>query len=304
MEIGKKMENVRIKTRVVKSNVMMILSTLAALYGIVFLGWILISVLYHGYQSLNLQFFTQDPVPPGMPGGGLKMAFIGQFLITVVAALIGTPIGIMAGIFLAEYGRGTWWAMFVRNLSDIVISMPAIVIGAAVYVILVAPLHSFNGLSGSVALSILSLPYITIATDEMLKLVPKEMREAAYALGAYKHYVIRKVTMRAAKTGILTGVILGLARMAGEAAPLLFTSFNNDHTTFNLLKPMATLTITIFIYATGPYHEWHEQAWAAGFVLTFGVLIAVIIAKFLVHGGSFTAPFMYVARRIAKINKG
>jgi ABC-type phosphate transport system, permease component len=116
--------------------------------------------------------------------------------------------------------------------------------------------------------------------------------------------VIKKVTMRAAKTGILTGVILGLARMAGEAAPLLFTSFNNDHTTFNLLKPMATLTITIFIYATGPYHVWHEQAWAAGFVLTFGVLIAVIIAKFLVHGGSFTAPFMYVARRIAKINKG
>jgi ABC-type phosphate transport system, permease component len=164
MEIGKKMENVRIKARVVKSNVMMILSTLAALYGIVFLGWILISVLYHGYQSLNLQFFTQDPVPPGMPGGGLKMAFIGQFLITVIAAFIGTPIGIMAGIFLAEYGRGTWWAMFVRNLSDIVISMPAIVIGAAVYAVLVAPLHSFNGLSGSVALAILALPYITIAT--------------------------------------------------------------------------------------------------------------------------------------------
>lgn len=298
------MANLRVKVRVVKSNIIMILSTLAALYGIFFLGWIIISILYHGYQYLNLQFFIQDPSPPGLPGGGLKMAFVGQLLITTLAAFIGTPIGVLAGIFLAEYAKGTWIAIFIRNLADIVVSMPAIVIGAAVYVVLVAPLHTFNGLSGSIALSILSLPYITIATDEMLKLVPIEMREAAYALGAYKHYVIRKITMRAAKNGILTGIILGVARMSGEAAPLLFTSFNNDHTTFNLLKPMATLTITIFIYATGPYETWHKQAWAASFVLTIGVLLAVIIAKYLAHGGSFTAPFMYVAKRIVKINKG
>lgn len=292
-----------IKLRVIKSNIIMILSTIAAIYGIAFLGWILFSIIYNGYKYLNLDFFTQDPMPPGMPGGGLKMAFIGQFIITFLAAIIGTPIGILGGIFLAEYGRGNIVATFIRNLSDIMVSMPAIVIGAAVYVILVMPIKHFNALAGSVALAILMLPYITIATDEMLKLVPGSMREAAYALGAYKHQVITKITMRAAKNGILTGIILGVARISGEGAPALFTSFNNNHTTFNLLRPMATLPITIFIYAMGPYDYWHQQAWAAGFILTIGVLIAVIIAKYFIHGGSFTKPFMYVVRKLPLLNK-
>jgi phosphate transport system permease protein len=187
--------------------------------------------------------------------------------------------------------------MTLRQITDIMVSTPSILMGAVVYAVLVKPVGHFNGFSGSVALALLMLPVIAITTDEMLKLVPREMREAAYALGAYKWQVIKNVVMRAAKVGILTGVILGVARIAGETAPLLFTSFNNNTLTFDLKDPMASLTVTMFNYVMGPYHYWHQQSWAAAFILTMGVLLLSIIARVLLHR-NLLEPLFYIVRSI------
>lgn len=281
---------------------MLFLSSLMALYGIFWLFWILGSLFINGLKYLKPELVYLDPTPPGMEGGGLRPAFVGHLIITSLATLLGVPIGIMAGVYFSEYGRNSAFFKVLRQITDIMVSTPSIIMGAVVYALLVKPLGHFNGLSGAVALALLMVPVIAVTTDEMLKLVPQQLREAAYALGAYKWQVIKSVVFRSAKVGILTGVILGVARIAGETAPLLFTAFNNNFLNLNLLKPMASLTVTMFNYVMGPYHYWHEQAWASAFILTMGVLILSIIAKLLLHG-SLLKPIGYVARSFARKQK-
>jgi ABC-type phosphate transport system, permease component len=282
---------------------MLFVSFLAAAYGIFWLFWILGSVAVNGFKYLRPELIYLDPTPPGEEGGGLRPAFVGHLIITSLATIMGVPIGIMAGIYFAEYGRYSKFFMTLRQITDIMVSTPSILMGAVVYAVLVKPVGQFNGFSGSVALALLMIPVIAITTDEMLKLVPRETREAAYALGAYKWQVIKGVVMRAAKVGILTGVLLGVARIAGETAPLLFTSFNNNVLTFDLRDPMASLTVTMFNYVMGPYHYWHQQAWAAAFILTMAVLLLSIIARVLLHR-NLLEPLFYIVRSITSKKGG
>jgi len=266
-------------------NVLMLgLSSLTALYGMVWLFWILADVVIEGFRFLSLNLFLNDPAPPGIEGGGLRHAFIGHFIITFMATLLGVPVGIGTGIFFAEYGRHSKLIKGLRSITDILVSFPSIVVGTLVYTIMVKPVGHFSGIAGSVALALLMIPVIAITTDEILKLIPNSLREAGYALGARRWQVIKDISLSAAKRGILTGVILGIARVSGETAPLLFTSFNNNFLTFDPSEPMASLTVTIFQYAMGPYEDWHGQAWAASLILTMGALLFFIFAKAIIHG--------------------
>lgn len=257
------------------------MSGLAAAFGLFWLLFILGDVLVHGIGGLSLDLFLKDPVPAGMPGGGLRNAFIGQFLITFAATLIGVPVGVLGGTFLAEYGRGRIVARFISVLADIMVSVPSIVVGAFVYAILVRPLHHFSGWAGAVALAMIMVPVVLRTTEDMLSLVPWTVREAAFALGAPYYKVIIQVVYRGAATGILTGVLLSMARVAGETAPLLFTSFNNTFFSADMNGPVASLTVTIFQYAMGPYADWHAQAWAASFVITVFILLLTVLSRVL-----------------------
>ena len=331
------------------------LSTFAAFFGLFWLGFILFDVLRHGIQGLNLELFTEDPAPPGIPGGGLRNAFVGQLEIVFFATIIGVPLGILAGTFIAEYARGTKFAKTISILSDIMVSVPSIVVGTFIYAIMVQPIghiniggvvgvlflsailaiifggvlnfivnklfplkessagkiislintviivifgvfmfsillpklvdkiQGFNGWAGAASLAFIMIPVVLRTTEDMLSLVPWTLREAAFALGASYYRVIRDVVYKAAATGILTGVILSISRVAGETAPLLFTSFNNSYFTLNMNEPMASLTVTIFNYAMGPYEDWHIKAWAASFVITFFILIVTILSRFIIH---------------------
>jgi phosphate transport system permease protein len=257
------------------------LSGLAAAFGLFWLVFILGDVLVHGIGSLRLGLFLNDPVPAGMAGGGLRNAFVGQLMITLMATVIGVPVGVLGGTFLAEYARGRTFARVISVLADIMVSVPSIVIGAFVYAILVRPLHHFSGWAGAVALAIIMIPVVLRTTEDMLSLVPWTIREAAFALGAPYYKVIIQVVYRGAATGILTGVLLSIARVAGETAPLLFTSFNNSFFSTDMNGPVASLTVTIFQYAMGPYDDWHRQAWAASFVITLFILALTISGRLL-----------------------
>ena len=267
------------KTEVV---IALFLSTLAALGGLFWLVFILGDVLIHGIRALNPALFLSDPAPPGVEGGGLRNAFIGQLLITLCATLIGVPIGVLGGTFLAEYARGKKIARLVSILSDIMVSVPSIVIGTFIYAVLVKPIGHFNGWAGAVALAIIMIPVVLRTTEDMLSLVPWTLREAAFALGAPYYKVITQVVYRGAATGILTGILLSIARVAGETAPLLFTSFNNSFFSVDMKQPVASLTVTIFQYAMGPYDSWHAQAWAAAFVITIFILILTIAGRLVI----------------------
>jgi len=236
----------------------------------------------HGLKALNLSLFINDPVPPGVEGGGLRNAFIGQLIITLCATLIGVPVGVLGGTFLAEYARGRKLARTISILSDIMVSVPSIVIGTFIYAILVKPVGHFNGWAGAVALAIIMIPVVLRTTEDMLSLVPWTLREAAFALGAPYYKVIIQVVYRGAATGILTGILLSIARVAGETAPLLFTAFNNSFFTLDMKQPMSSLTVTIFQYAMGPYDNWHAQAWAAAFVITIFILILTILGRLII----------------------
>ena len=260
----------------------LLLSTLAALLGLFWLVFILGDVLVHGIKALNLGLFVNDPTPPGVDGGGLRNAFVGQLLITICATLIGVPVGVLGGTFLAEYARGWKIARFISVLADIMVSVPSIVIGTFIYAVLVRPIGHFNGWAGAVALSIIMIPVVLRTTEDMLSLVPWTLREAAFALGAPYYKVITQVVYRGAATGILTGILLSIARVAGETAPLLFTSFNNSFFSVNMKQPVASLTVTIFQYAMGPYDNWHEQAWAAAFVITIFILLLTITGRLII----------------------
>ncbi len=272
-----------VQRRKLVNKVVLVLSTLAALFGIVWLFWILGTLFYKGFSTLSLEVFIGDPPAPGDNTGGLKHAIVGQTLIVLTASVIGIPLGILAGTYLSEYGGRGRLANFVRDLSDILMSVPSIVIGTFIYAILVKPVGHFMGIAGALSLAIMMVPIILRTTDDMLRMVPPELREAAYALGATKFKVIKDVVYRAAITGILTGVILSVARIGGETAPLLFTSFNNNFFTLNMFQPMASLTVTMYDYAMSPYKYWQDLAWAAAIILTVGVLGANIIGRVITH---------------------
>ena len=259
------------------------LACAAAALGLFWLIFILADVLRHGIAYITPGLFLNESTPPGMEGGGLKHAFIGQLLITFFAVLIGIPLGILGGTYLAEYGRHRWIGRFISTLSDIMISVPSIVVGTFVYATFVKPLGHFSGFAGSLALAIIMIPVVLRTTEEMIALVPWEIREAAFALGAPYYKVILQVVYRGAATGIFTGILLAIARIAGETAPLLFTSFNNMFLTTNMNEPMPSLTVTIYQYAMGPYDDWHEMAWAASFVITMFILGLTILGRIIIR---------------------
>ncbi len=268
--------------RKIEGFIALFLSTLSAFLGLFWLAFILGDVLVHGIKALNLALFINDPAPAGMAGGGLRHAFVGQLMITLYAALIGVPVGVLGGTFLAEYARGTKIAAFISIMADIMVSVPPIVIGTFTYAVLVRPLHHFSGWSGAVALAFIMIPVVLRTTEDMLSLVPWELREAAFALGAPYYKVIIQVVYRGAATGILTGILLSIARVAGETAPLLFTAFNNAFFSTDMSRPIASLTVTIFQYAMGPYADWHVQAWAASLVITFFILVLTIMGRLII----------------------
>jgi phosphate transport system permease protein len=260
------------------------LCTVMTLCGLFFLAFILTDIIIHGINGVNIELFLKDPAPAGVEGGGLRNAFIGHLFITLFAVIMGVPAGILGGTFLAEYGRNSKFAKFISIFADIMVSVPAIVVGTFVYAIAVKPFGHFSGFAGSLALAIIMFPIVLRTTENMLSLIPWSLREAAFALGAPYYKVIFQVVYRGAKAGILTGVLLSLARVIGEAAPLLFTSFNNNFFSTNMKKPIASLTVTIFQYATGPYDTWHTQAWAAAFVITMTILAITITARYIIRG--------------------
>jgi phosphate transport system permease protein len=272
--------------RILINDIVMALSTLSAIIGIGFLFWILGVLVTNGLEALSLTIFTAEGAPPGNGEGGLKHALIGQLILVSYAALFGVPLGILAGTYLSEYGLKSKTAETIRDISDIMMSAPSIVIGAFVYAIVVAPMGHFSGWAGSIALAIIMIPIILRTTDDMLQLVPSTLREAAFALGAPKYKVIIQVVYRGAKAGILTGVLLGVARVAGETAPLLFTSFNDNFLNTDMMEPMASLTVTIYNYATSPYEDWQQLGWAAAFILSMFILTLNIIGRlFLLKRG-------------------
>ncbi|RZJ13349.1 MAG: phosphate ABC transporter permease PstA [Rubrivivax sp.] len=250
-------------------------------FGVFWLVWILFETIYLGIGGLSLATLTEMTPPPMGEGGGLANAIFGSFVMVSVATLIGTPVGIMAGVYLAEYGQKTWLGSAVRFINDILLSAPSIVIGLFVYAMVVAKLKSFSGMAGSLALALLVIPVVIRTTENMLSLVPNALREAAYALGTPKWKVILTVTLKAARAGVLTGILLALARVSGETAPLLFTALSNQFWTSDITAPMASLPVTIFKFAMSPYENWQKLAWAGVFLITMGVLLLNILARVL-----------------------
>jgi len=272
--------NIIFRRRVVNSLVLG-LSGLAAAFGLFMLTWILGDVAIKGAGAINWQFFTELPAPPGMEGGGLANAIVGTLLMTGTAALIAVPFGVLAGTYLAEFGYNTVLGRIARFISDILVSAPSIVIGVFVYLVMVKPMHNFSGWAGACSLAIIMLPVVSRTTEEMLKLVAPEMREAALALGAPYWKMMTGVIYRAASTGIFTGVILAVARVAGETAPLLFTALNSPYWMHSMNEPMANLTVVLFNYAMSPYDDWHRLAWGAALLITMAVLVLNILTRLL-----------------------
>jgi phosphate transport system permease protein len=270
--------------RVLTNVVVLTLSAIAGIFGLFMLSWILGDVAIRGASAINWGFFTQLPTPPGMGGGGLANAIVGTLILTVVATLIAVPIGILAGTYLAEFDKGGRLGKTSRFLCDILVSAPSIVVGVFVYLILVKPLQHFSAWAGAVALAIIMLPIVTRTTEEMLRLIPHEMREAALALGAPYWKMMTGVIYRAASAGIFTGVMLAVARVAGETAPLLFTALNSPYWMKGMDQPMANLTVVLFNYAMSPYDDWHSLAWGAAFLITIAVLVVNIFTRFIFSG--------------------
>lgn len=261
---------------------MLVLSGASAAFGLFWLFWILGTLVWRGLPALNWAFFTQLPTPPGMAGGGLANAIVGTLLITLVATALGVPVGLMAGTYLAEFGRQSALGRTVRFVADVMTSAPSIVVGVFVYAILVQPFHGFSGFAGSAALAIIMIPVVVRTTEEMLKLVPNSLREAALALGAPYWKVVTRVCYRRVLGGLTTGILLAIARVSGETAPLLFTSLNNPYWSADFTKPMGTLNVTLFNYAMSPYDDWRAKAWAAALLITMGVLCTTLAARVIV----------------------
>jgi phosphate transport system permease protein len=263
-----------------RNAVAMVLSVTATAFGVGWLALILGVLVWEGLSGLSLSVFTEMTPPPGA-AGGLLNPIVGSVILTVLAVLIGTPIGILAGTYMAEYGRYSPLTSTVRFINDILLSAPSIVIGLFVYEIVVAPMGHFSGMAGAVALAILVIPVVVRTTEDMLLLVPNPLREAAAALGLPRAVVIGRVCYRAAKAGMITGVLLAIARITGETAPLLFTGLNNQFFSLDLNAPMASLPVVIFQFALSPYEEWKQLAWTGALIVTFTVLALSIIARTL-----------------------
>lgn len=262
------------------------MAVLATGFGLFWLLWILWTTLDAGFAALDLRLFTQDTPAPGSVGG-LRNAFAGSLIMIGIAVLLGTPVGILAGTYLAEFAHGTRRAEVIRFFNDILLSAPSIVIGLFVYTVLVVPMGNFSAWAGAMSLAILLLPVVLRTTDEMLRLVPGTMREAALALGAPYWKMIFQVTYRAASFGILTGVLLAIARISGETAPLLFTALNNQFWSTNLDQPIANVPVVIFQFAMSPYADWQRLAWAGALIAALAVLALSITSRLIIKGRSF-----------------
>jgi len=261
------------------------LSGLSAVMGVIMLGWILFEVISRGIGAINLSFFMKLPAPPGMSGGGLANAIVGTLLMTLLATVIGVIVGMFAGIYLSEFGKTNTLANAVRFSANLLGGTPSIIIGVFVYTLVVLPVKHFSGYAGSIALAIIMLPVVARTTEDMMLLVPNELRESALALGAPRWKVSTGIVLRAAKAGLLTGVLLAVARVSGETAPLLFTSLNSPYWPKSLNEPTANLTVTIFNYAMSPYSNWQQLAWGASLLIMAGVLLVNISARFIFRGG-------------------
>lgn len=258
------------------------LSIAAMAFGLFWLVWILVTLLHHGLGGISADLFTRMTPPPGS-AGGLLNAIFGSFLMSLVATVIGTPVGILAATYLSEYGRGNWLSTVTRFINDILLSAPSIVIGLFVYAIYVERVGHFSGWAGAFALSLIVIPVVVRTTEDMLRLVPGSLREAAAALGAPKWRVVIFVVYRAARAGMLTGVLLAVARISGETAPLLFTALNSQFWSANLNAPMANLPVVIFQFAMSPYSDWQKLAWGGALLITFAMLGLAILARFLLR---------------------
>ena len=259
--------------------VLLVLAPLVAIFGY---------LLYKGLISINWAFLTQTPKPVGEAGGGMANAIMGSAVVLGLASLLGVPLGIGAGIFLSEYGRGGRFGSVVRFVSDVLNGVPSIVIGIVAYNLVVLRQHHFSAFAGGVALAIMMIPTITRTTEEMLLLVPTQIREAAYGLGVSKWRTTLSVTLRTALSGVITGVMLAFARVAGETAPLLFTSLGNQAMSYDMNQPMAALPLQIFTYANSPFDEWHKQAWAGALVLIVMIVAAVSAVRIAVRRGNLS----------------
>ena len=253
----------------------------AMAFGLFWLTWILFETVRLGIGGIALSLFTESTPPPMAESGGLANAIVGSLIMVALATLVGTPIGVMAGVYLAEYGQRTWLGRITQFINDILLSAPSIVIGLFIYAAVVAHAKTFSAYAGVLALALIVIPVVVRTTENMLSLIPNALREAAYALGTPKWKVISAVTLKAARAGVVTGVLLALARIAGETAPLLFTALSNQFFTMNLGEPMASLPVTIFKFAMSPYENWQKLAWAGVFLITVGVLALNILARVL-----------------------
>ena len=270
------------RVRAAKNAIAQGLAVVAAVFGIFWLVWILWTTLRMGIDALTPALFTQMTPPPGEEGGGMLNAFFGSAVMSLLGIVLGTPIGVLAGTYLSEYADRHWIGGVIRFVNDILLSAPSIVLGLFVYTLVVMRMGHFSALAGAISLALIALPVVVRTTDEMLRLVPRQMREAALSLGIPQWKVITQVLYRSALPGIVTGILLALARISGETAPLLFTALNNQYWTTDLLAPMANVPVVIFQFAMSPYDGWHALAWAGAFVLTLFVLVVSLIARAIV----------------------
>ena len=270
-----------LKQRQIFNKVALTLSMIAMASGLFWLVWILLTTLPLGLSSMSLDLFTKMTPPPNTPGGGLANAIAGSMVLVGLATALGTPIGILAGVYLAEYGQRTWLGRSTRFINSILLSAPSIVIGLFVYAFYVERVGHFSAFSGVIALALMVVPVVLSTTENMLRLVPDSLREAAFALGAPKHVVIMRVALKSSMGGVITGVLLAVARITGETAPLLFTALSNQFWSLDLDKPIANLPMTIFKFAMSPFKDWQELAWGAVFLITLGVLALNITARIL-----------------------
>lgn len=279
-----KSDNPIYRQRLLRHRVGITLSILSMAFGISFLLWILAVLLINGMSAIDVAMFAQDTPAPVSDGGGLRNAIVGSLLMVGCATLVSTPIGILAGIYLAEYGMESKFAQATRFVTDIMLSAPSIVIGLFVYAIYVANVKHFSGWAGSIAIALIAIPVVVRTTDNMLQLVPASLREAAFALGAPRWKVATMVRLRAVKAGVVTGVLLAVARISGETAPLLFTALNNQFFNADMNAPMANLPVVIFQFAMSPYDNWRELAWGGALLITASVLALNIFSRTLVRG--------------------
>jgi phosphate transport system permease protein len=279
MSVVNPVRNPVYRKRLLAHRVGIALSVFAMGIGLAFLAWILWTLLVNGFGALSLSLFTGDTPAPGGEGGGLRNAIVGSLMMVGLSTLVSTPIGILAGIYLAEYGDTNRFGQITRFVTDIMLSAPSIVIGLFVYALYVAKVQHFSGYAGSIALTLIAVPVVVRTTDNMLRLVPNSLLEAAFALGAPRWKVATLVRLRAVKAGVITGVLLALARISGETAPLLFTALNNQFFSADMNAPLANLPVVIYTYAMSPYDDWRSLAWGGALLVTFTVLFLNILSR-------------------------